>query len=314
MTTDRELMDGLRDMEAQNDAVALAKAIPMTTDLVPVDNMAELDTLDPQARDAAVTRMLDEARSWLAHAKEASGPARIAEFKAFVASAADAARRVKISKEIQLDADEMVRRSERALGQAIRNGQAAGEIASNGERINRGLPDEKTSATEFFTGGQESTDVYALGDTPAHVFEEAVAEAKSEGNLSRANVVRKIKEVRSPETRLERADLIRSLAQRGYRSRQMATQVGVTEETVRDIARDFNIEIPADQVAGRTRRIDSNRVARETVFALEGAAAGLGLIDYKDLDDPELASWAISLTESMRALNRFVKQIKEMTQ
>jgi len=298
----------------------------MSAELVPVENMAELETLTPEARDLAVTRMLEEARGWLAHAKEASEPARvISEFKAFIASAADAARRVKVSKEIQLDADEMVRRSERALGQAIREGQTAGEIRTiaDGAGVREHLVHHvnKVSPKDFLSSGKETVDVYDLTDDVSdEQFEAAIDEAKGEQNLSRANVVRKVKNKkiaasptgRSSETRVERGRLIRDLAERGYRSRQIADQVGVTEETVRQIARDFGIEIPADRVTSGARRIDSSRVARQTVTTLEGAATGLDLINYDDLDPAELADWATSLTESMRALNRFVKQIKEM--
>ena len=99
-------------------------------DIVPVDNMAALDTLDTEAREVAITGMLDQARSWLAHAVESTAPAQdINQFRQFIATAAETAKRLKVSKEIQQDAEVMVRRSERALGQAIRRGQAAGEIA-----------------------------------------------------------------------------------------------------------------------------------------------------------------------------------------
>jgi len=99
------------------------------TDIVPATNMAELDTLDPQSREVAMLGMLEQAHTWLAHAVETSAPARdIADFKAFIATAADAAKRLKVSKEIQVDAEVMVRRSERALGQSIRGGQERGEI------------------------------------------------------------------------------------------------------------------------------------------------------------------------------------------
>jgi len=94
----------------------------------------------------------------------------------------------------------------------------------------------------------------------------------------------------------------------------MPEKVGVAEERIREIARAYNIEIPADKVMGKTRRHDSNRIARETVNALEGLAMGADLIDYADIDQGEAAHWATSLDESLKVLNRFRKQIKEMTQ
>ncbi len=101
-------------------------------------------------------------------------------------------------------------------------------------------------------------------------FSEAVTDAKAEGNLSRANVVRKVRKQSGPSTRDARTDLIADLAAQGYSSRQMPERVGVIEGTVRRTARDHDITIPADKVIGHTKRIDSNRVAREIVTGLKG--------------------------------------------
>jgi hypothetical protein len=40
---------------------------------------------------------------------------------------------------------------------------------------------------------------------------------------------------------------------------------------------------------------------------------GIELINYDDLDPEEARQWADSLNHSLRALNRFHKQIKETT-
>lgn len=114
-------------------------------------------------------------------------------------------------------------------------------------------------------------------------------------------------------TRDMRADAIRDLAEQGYSSRQMPEKVGVSEESVRKIARDFGIEIPADRSIRGTRRVDSGRIVANTVTALEGLVMGIDLVDFDDLDPQEAGQWADSLSHSLRALNRFVKQIKEST-
>lgn len=119
---------------------------------------------------------------------------------------------------------------------------------------------------------------------------------------------------RSVEAVLERRNRIQELATSGRTSSQIGADLGIAEGTVKNLAREMGVTITADKVLGRARRIDSNRVARETVFALEGAAAGLNLIKYDDLDLAEVADWATSLTESMQAINRFVRRIKEMAQ
>jgi hypothetical protein len=229
--------------------------------------------------------MLEQARSWLAHAVEASSPARdIADFKAWVATAADAARRVQVSKEIQTDADEMVRRSERVLGLAVREGQREGAIKTKGDggwsaRARRLDPldasNEKPSTDEFFAHDTERAHVYAMTDGVSdEQFESALIDARAEGNLSRSNVVRKVKGETKPEAK--RHELLRN-----------------------------------------TRHIDPTRVVRETVNTLDGLALGVGLLrdDYSglDLDAAVAEEWATSLTNSLRVLNRLSKSIKEMT-
>lgn len=249
---------------------------PTGAELVPVDNIAALESLDAAGREVAVGQMLDQARAWLAHVRAAQDVhARdIADFRNFIATAAEAARRVKVSKECQLDAEEIVRRSERELGLAIREGQAAGEIKRRGRH---GVLDANSiSPGDLMRHADETVAIYTVtDDVTDDRFEAALAEAKAEGNLSRANVVRKVKgEPAKPKG--DRHELLR-----------------------------------------KTRHIDPTRVARETVYALEGLATGVGLIadlmDQIDREEAAAQEWAASLSDSLRALNRFSKQIKETT-
>ena len=286
------------------------------TDIVPATNMAELDTLDPQSREVAMLGMLEQAHTWLAHAVETSAPARdIADFKAFIATAADAAKRLKVSKEIQVDAEVMVRRSERALGQSIRGGQERGEIATNGERLNRGLPTEKTSADEFFSGGGETSDVYALtDDVTDDDFETAITEAKDEGNASRANVVRKIKapgETTYSEQQTAKWDRVATLAASGSTTPQIARDIGMSEGGVKSGAKQRGIDIRADRIVGNARRLDSNRIIRESVTAFEDIANGLKLVNYDDIDVEEAQKWIDSLNISRNALLKAIRQIEK---
>ena len=297
--------------------------------------LSPVDTLTPAMREDALSTYLESAKQWLASAVEMTGPEQIAAAKAELKSVEDIAHNLNLSKDCKLDATEMVRRCEFELGRAIRKGQAEGNIRTKGERGpqpdyirmragqeqhiavgadsgNCYKPGVKDIAPEFYDNGAQ---IAKLSDgVEPERFETALTEAKSEGNLSRANVVRKIRQQAGPTSRDSRADLIVELAAQGYSSRQMPNKIGVSEETVRQIARDFGIEIPADKIVGRTRRHDSNRIASETVAALEGLAMGVDLINYADLNDAEKAHWADSLTHSLRALNRFAKQIKETTQ
>lgn len=293
------------------------------TALVPADNMAALEPLTPEARETAVTHMLSEARSWLAHAMEASEPASIATFKAQMATVAEATKQLGLSKEIQLDAQEMVRRAERGVGVAIRKGQAEGTVRrqSDNQYTDRNSQTDsiKVNPTDLvksheLAGVHGNGGIYAMtDDVTDEQFNDAVAEAKSEANLSRANVVRKINGDSNGMTRKQRADVISDLAARGYSSRQMPARVGVSEETVRVIARDFNIDIPADKMTLHTRRLDHTHMVESTVTALDNLVSALNLIEFAEVDPAQAAEWATSLTQSIAALKRFHNQIKEMT-
>lgn len=93
----------------------------------------------------------------------------------------------------------------------------------------------------------------------------------------------------------------------------MGDRLGMTGHSLRKIAREIDLVIPADQIIGKSRTRDSARIARETVQALDGLAMGVGLIDPADIDPAEAKTWTVSLTESIRTLTRFHNQIKEMT-
>ena len=115
-----------------------------------------------------------------------------------------------------------------------------------------------------------------------------------------------------------RRELIRQLAGQGHSSEQIGDRIGVLEGTVRLIAREEGITIRADEAFGRRRRrIDSNRIVRETIATLDGLHMGLGLVNYAELDPAEIESWATSLGDSIRVLTGMKKQLanrmKEMT-
>lgn len=292
----------------------------MSASIVPVDTSSEV----------AVTGYLQQARDWLANAVETSTPAMIANAKAEIATAAEATKQLNLSKEIQLDAQEMVRRAEYALGKAIRKGQAEGSVRSRGQIVrhfNRWGGDvhdtdnsTKASPEDFAPmselSGSSGNGIYALADgADDDSFDKALDQAKAEGDLSRANVVRKIRgQTGQHETRDQRADIIRKLAAEGWSSSQMTDRVGIAEQAVRQIARDYGIGIPADRALNKQRRVNSNDVVENLVIGLEGSVMSLDLINRDDIDRERAADWASSLSESLRKLNRFAKQIKEMTQ
>lgn len=279
----------------------------------------EIVPVAPTAPNAlAITSYLEQARQWLATAVEQTGPEQIAMAKAEIATAAEATKQLNLSKEIQLDAQEMVRRAEYALGKAIRKGQAEGSVTQS-VRVTGGGPTRRvqnmnsSSPVEFIPHGQDRADIYQMVDNAAtdEEFDDALAEAKAEGNLSRANVVRKVRVNKSSEGRDERAELIADLAAEGYRTQQIAPKVGITEDAVRRICRDYGITVRADAVVGRARRLDSNRILSGAVESLEVTAFSLQQVNPLDLDQEAAQEWIDSLTESVSAIRKAIRTIKE---
>lgn len=309
------------------DVIDYATGEVVSAELVPFQASAVEHTAD------GVVAVLTHARYWLASAVEMTGPAEVAAVKAAVAMAATYSRELQLSKEIQMDAQEMVRRAEYALGKAIRQGQAEGTVATVGTssgprsdyerngamvRVDRtgdtssiSRPTDFALETELYGNG---SGILQMADADPEVVEEAIDEAKGEGNLSRANVVRKIKGRQSPVTRDDRAKEIARLAEMGYSTRQIAPQIGIGEDAVHDIERDYSIDIPADRFTKGSRRIDTNRIIQQTVNALEGLAVGLELINPDDIDTDLAATWADSLSQSMKTLSKAYRQIKESVQ
>ncbi|WP_315106262.1 hypothetical protein [uncultured Microbacterium sp.] len=286
-------------------------------------DIALLDSLPKEQQELAVTMMLDQGRQWLVRALEATNPARdVADFKAFVATVAEAAKQKKLSEDIQMDAVEMVRRSERALGVAIRKGQEAGEITTKGNRENYGGPHHRqsldktlSSPTDFLPHGNDRMATYTMtDDVTDEQFESVLAEAKGEGNLSRSNVVRKIKNLQSfSEVQAEKWQQIADLANDRLTSSQIAKRVGMTEEGLRAGARRKGIVFPADEVLGKTKRINGLDVLERIVSSIEADESVLGLIEFESITPEQAAELLQRLTSPLRAINRMKNRLKEIS-
>ena len=288
---------------------------------------------------ALIVQACQHAKAWLRKALEVGDIDQIAELK----SRAEALRvytvQKQLGKDAQLAATEIVRRAERGIGLAIRQGQEEGSIIRHGGTRGSKHDDNEFDprpVTDFATydelnGNGSTTGIYAMTDgVPDEDFENAVVEGKAGENLSRANVVRKIRHQRTPASRdggeqvpepgdrsgvaaARRAELIRRWAGEGSTSRQIAGLLGIRDDAVRRLARDHGISIRADDAVGRTRRLDSSRIVRETANALEALATGAGLVSPAELDKAQIPGWASSMTASLRELSQLVKAMKEMT-
>lgn len=292
-----------------------------------VTDVALLDTLDAGAREVAVTSMLDQARQWLERAKESTTPAQdVAAFRAFVATVAEAAKQKKLSEEIQLDALEMVRRSERALGVAIQQGQVAGEIVKQGDigatpSSNRGgepgtrRGDNLVRPTDFATRHELKDGIYPMSKgVSEEVFDEALAVAREEGNLSRSNVISKVASLSSyKETRDARWERVAHLAANGVPSAQALAEVGgySREDSFRKAARDRGITFPADKLTN-FKRIDPLFVVEQIVLGLEVTLTTLDLVTYENVTPEQAAQWLERLASPLRAIRKMQTELKEI--
>jgi hypothetical protein len=147
----------------------------------------------------------ERAKAWLADALEHGDIDQIVELKSQAEAIRIYTTQKKLGKDAELAAAEVVRRAERGLGLAIRRGQEDGTVETREQalaragRANGPNADRDSDATvirpgQFFTDPMVRSETYKMTDGISdEQFEEALSEAKAEGNLSRANLVRKVR-------------------------------------------------------------------------------------------------------------------------
>lgn len=278
-------------------------------------------TLDP----GQLAATLEVAKAWLPIVAQDSDPTATAEFRTWALAVAKRFRR---GHPAWLDAQEMLRRAERAVGQSIRAGQAAGVIAIRGQHPFMGNQHTSkrpsnlnlTSPQQWVPKGTLAGDtrdpgIYRLADgVTDEQFDGALAAARRDGNLSRNHVVRKLDgsevEWMTPTQRVER---IRQLADQGNSSPQIAALIGASPGRVRELGRLHDITIPADLAVKRRSRIDPERILRESINTLQGVVDSLNMLhpnDFEQFTSEQLADWLGALAEPHRALRDLTKEMK----
>jgi hypothetical protein len=141
-----------------------------------------------------VVQCLERGKTWLAEALEHGDLDALVNTKGYAATLRVAVMQKQLGKDAELSATELVRRAERCIGLGIRQGQAAGHIAGVGAS-NLGLQGLETpTVAAGVRNPSELTPLYGLADDVTDdQFEQAINEAKDEKNLSRVNIVRKLK-------------------------------------------------------------------------------------------------------------------------
>jgi hypothetical protein len=302
----------------------------MSTSLVPLP--AEPSELDAYADPGKFVELACErAKEWLAQALDKGDIDGIVELKSQAEAIRTYTAQKQLGKDAELAAAEIVRRAERGIGLAIRKGQEAEEIRRPGQKRtvynrwtgdrNRSRDDQLQSPTDFLPDHELKDGIYPVTDGVSdEAFEEALEDAKKESNLSRANVVRKVRDGKRSEgakpkaedsqSSWQRVKKAREMAESGCTSRQIGQALGI--KNMGDFRARHRLEVPADAVVGKTRHIDSNRIVSEIVMALEASRMSLDLVEMDQLDQSQVEYWATSLSNSIRSLNRLHKQLKEM--
>lgn len=203
------------------------------TALEPRGNLAALEQMDPAVRELAVTSYLEHARDQLTLAVNLSGPAAVAAVKAEIATAAEATKQLGLSKEIQTDAQEMVRRAEYSVRKAASAAQEVGEVRSRRENLvpfarsaeSSTSVDERPTARSFFASESEYRDANVMGDLTEDEFEQVLTDAREEGNLSRANVTAKAREKARPTRKPARKPITDAAVSAGFEVRKAVERI-----------------------------------------------------------------------------------------
>ena len=112
----------------------------------------------------------------------------------------------------------------------------------------------------------------------------------------------------------ERRRRIRELAAEGHTAQQIGVLVGMSEGSVKNVAKQLNIDLVADRVMGRTRRPDNRRIVTVTVANLEAEVIGLNeLPETLGIQPEEAKDLADSLAKSIRELRRLLLSLRRIT-
>ncbi len=166
-----------------------------------MSDLALIDPVDALERAADpgefVLMALDRGKTWLAEALAHGDLEALVNAKGFAATLRVAVMQKQLGHDAELAATELVRRAERCIGLGIREGQEAGTVRRHGSNGTTGpevLPVTAFASHQELAGASNRDPGFydMADDITDDQFEDAIETAKAEGNLSRANVVRKI--------------------------------------------------------------------------------------------------------------------------
>lgn len=263
--------------------VSAPNAVSATTALALPDDPAVLDVADDAG--AQVLAMLDHAKALLAQVQVTDLP-MVVEGKRRAEALRCYVAQKEAGHDAELTAAEIVRRAERCIALLIREGQEAGEIKKKGRH---GVHDTNLMSPAEVAGEAKAVlhEFYAMADdVDEETFEVAVQTAKEENNLTRANIVRKVEAAKDAD-----GDVLTRLA---------------------EAAKKHPPKPKRHELLRNTHHHDPVRIITETVTTLEGTVLGLGLLNDDDLaglQPDQVDQWAASLKDSIKKINRFVREM-----
>jgi len=105
---------------------------------------------------------------------------------------------------------------------------------------------------------------------------------------------------------------IRVMAEQGYSSIQIASELHIHTSTVALIAKQHGIPIRADAFIRGVRHHDPARIIQQIVMDAEHLTSDVGLIDFAALKNPtQFATWLESLKASHRQLASFMARVRK---
>lgn len=257
-------------------------------ELQPADIRSEIASADStQHADELVTEMLNKSYALLSQAVAATqtAPMKVKDIKSYVATVEEAAKQKNVSRSIQLDAAEMSRRAEYWLEKALRDAEANGELATQGQ--NGGRPQKtsfnvkevskKPSRSDFIPQPNEASDLRKMGNATPDQFEQANREARAENNPSRANVVRKIQKI---------------IHRDRHEPKPVAPQAALARPKPKK----------------RTKVMQAIEV---NLLDLDNTATIFQNLDVSNLDADTAEGYLLQLTEIIKTLNKFNRQLRK---
>lgn len=283
----------------ERNAVRTPAILPPSKD----EKLRALSRMDPQQQVEHVTEMLVHSHAGLLVAIAAQDLPGIVEAKQKAATIQEIVKQKRMGKEMQDHAAEFCLRVERGLGVAIREGQERGEILKRREparRSNQHSHDSgvegqpvytKSRPTDFAKADELSSKrggIYAMTDGVSDAqFNEAVAEAKAEGNLSRANVARKC-QAKAQESK------------------------PLLDENDPEIDADVQAQPPKSEPAQPKKRLTkhtSTEMLANIDGMLHGIVESIPFIDPTDIDADVNAETIRSIHTSMSGIRKLLKEI-----